>query len=117
MAEITVNGIAMPSPVSISTDDEIIWSSDTGRALDGTMIGDVITEKKTLQIEWGILTETELKLIKDNIISGFFPIMFHDSGEDITIESYRGTLSKEHIGYLDDGIYYYRTVSVDVVQR
>lgn len=117
MAEIIANGIAMPSPVSISTDNEIIWSSDTGRALDGTMIGDVIAEKRTLKIDWGVLKEEELKLISDNMISGFFPIQFHDDGMDIVMESYRGTLSKEHIGKLDDGIYYYRSASVEIVQR
>ena len=31
MAEITVNGVALASPVSISNSDEIIWSSGTGR--------------------------------------------------------------------------------------
>ena len=45
-------------------------------------------------------------------------ILFNrDSGIDFTIEAYRGTLTKEHYGYLGDGNYYYRTVSVDVIQR
>ena len=36
----------LPAPVSIKVDDEIIWSSSTGRALDGTMLGDVVAEKR-----------------------------------------------------------------------
>ena len=39
-------GIDLPAPVSMSVGDEILWSSDTGRALDGTMLGDVIAEKE-----------------------------------------------------------------------
>ena len=38
-----------------------------------------------------------MKLIKDTLIPGFFPFSFHDDGIDITINSYRGTLSKEHL--------------------
>lgn len=110
-------GLELPAPDSISIDDEIIWSSDTGRTLDGTMIGDVIAEKKSMKITWGILTDTQMAQIKEHLIAGFFPITFHDTGSDVTIESYRGTLSKEQIGRLDDGIFYYKTASVDIVQR
>ena len=56
-------------------------------------------------------------MIKNRLIAGFFPFTFHDSGIDFTIEAYRGTLTKEHYGYLGDGNYYYRTISVDVIQR
>ena len=42
----------LPAPVSIKVDDEIIWSSSTGRALDGTMLGDVVAEKK---MSWFLL--------------------------------------------------------------
>ena len=59
----------LPAPVSIKVDDEIIWSSSTGRALDGTMLGDVVAEKKTLSINWGILKEDEMALIKNKLIA------------------------------------------------
>ena len=51
------DGQELPAPVSIKVDDEIIWSSSTGRALDGTMLGDVVAKKKTLSISWGVLQE------------------------------------------------------------
>lgn len=38
--------VELPAPVSMSVADEIIWSSDTGRTLTGTMVGDVVAEKK-----------------------------------------------------------------------
>lgn len=107
----------LPSPVSLSVSDEIIWTSDTGRTLSGLMVGDVVAEKKTVSIKWGVLTELELVLIKNTLVAGFFPISFHDDGIDITIEMYRGTLAKEHLGWLGDGIYYYKSASVDIVQR
>lgn len=111
------DGQELPAPVSIKVDDEIIWSSSTGRALDGTMLGDVVDEKKTLAINWGVLQEDALVLIKSKLIAGFFPITFHDDGQDITITSYRSTLSKEVIGRLDDGIFYYKSASVTIIQQ
>ena len=44
-----------------------------------------------------------MKVIKNILVPGFFPLSFHDDGIDITINSYRGTLSKEHLGYIGDG--------------
>ncbi len=114
---IEADGMELPAPVSIKVDDELLWSSSTGRALDGTMLGDVVAEKKTLSVTWGILTEMELALIKSKLVAGFFPVTFHDDGADITITTYRGTLSKEQIGRLSDGIFYYRSASVSIVQQ
>lgn len=107
----------LPAPVSLTVADEIIWTSDTGRTLSGYMMGDVVAQKKTLSIKWGILTENQMLLIKNTLVPGYFPISFHDDGIDLTIESYRGTLTKEHLGNIGDGEYYYKSVSVDIVQR
>lgn len=109
--------VVLPAPVSLSVSDELIWTSDTGRTLSGYMIGDVVAEKKTLSIKWGFLTETEVKRIKDCLIAGFFPITFRDDGVDLTIEAYRGTLSKEQLGDIGDGNFWYRNVSADIIQR
>lgn len=110
-------GIVLPAPTSLTVNDELIWSSDTGRTLSATMMGDVIAEKKTASIRWEYITEDDIKTIKSVMINGFFPFSFHDDGVDLTIESYRGTLSKEHLGDIGDGNYYYKTVTVDVIQR
>lgn len=107
----------LPSPVKMTVSDEIIWSSDTGRTLDGTMMGDVVAEKKNLGIEWAWLTEEEAALIKNCLVAGFFPLTFREYGMDITIESYRGTMSKDVGGNIGDGKFYYKSISVDIIQR
>lgn len=117
MAILSVNGVALPAPTKIQTDDEIIWSSNTGRSASGDMIGDVIAEKKTITIKWEYIREDEIKLIKNKLVSGFFPFTFHDNGVDITINSYRGTLSKTHLGNLGDGYYWYESADVKIVQQ
>lgn len=116
-AILKAGAVELPCPVSLSVNDEIIWSSKTGRTTDGTMAGDVIAEKKNLSIKWGILSESEVKLIKNNLGTGFFPLSFRDDGVEITISVYRGTLTKEHLGYIGDGVYYYKSVSVSIVQQ
>lgn len=109
--------VELPAPVKLSTADEIIWSSNTGRSTDsGKMIGDVLANKLTLDIEWGILTEAEMKKISTNLKSGFHPFTFRDDGTMITITAYRGTLKKEHLGYVG-GTYYYRGATVSIIQQ
>lgn len=103
--------------VSIKADDEIIWSANTGRTASGKMIGTVIAEKKNLEFAWGVLTDAQVKKIKRYMCAGFFKLCFHDTGEDLEIDGYRGTLSKEHLGYIGDGIYYYRSTTVSFVQQ
>jgi hypothetical protein len=107
----------LPAPVSLSIADELIWSSDTGRTLSGKMVGDVVAEKKTVSISWGILTEAELVKIKNKLTKGFFPVTFRDDGGLITISVYRGTLTKEILGKLSDGVFYYKSATVDLVQQ
>ena len=118
MSEVLKAGnVQLPSPVSISTSDELIWTADTGRLMNGAMVGEVVAEKKTVSLKWGILTETEMLLIKNNMTGGFFNFTFHDDGVDMTIEVYRGTMAKERLPDVGDGVVRYKTVSVDVIQR
>lgn len=114
---IKADNVELPAPVSLKIDDEIIWSSDTGRTLDGTMVGDVVAEKKNISINWGLMPESDYLQIKSKLIAGFFPVTIHDDGADITITTYRGTLSKEVIGDIGDDLYWYRSVTVQIIQQ
>lgn len=109
--------INLPSPVSMSVDDEIIWTSDTGRTLDGRMMGEVVAEKKNIKVGWEWLTEQEAAQIRNLLFAGFFSMTFRDYGEVLTIENYRGTISKEVAGCIGDGNFYYKKVSVTIIQR
>ena len=118
MSEVLKAGnVQLPPPVQISTNDELIWTSDTGRLMNGTMVGEVVAEKKTVSLKWEFLTESEMLLIKNNMVGGFYNFTFHDDGTDMTIEVYRGSMAKERLPDVGDGVIRYRTVSVDVIQR
>ena len=111
------NGVQLPSPVQITVNDEIIWSSDTGRSSSGIMIGDIIAEKKNVAIQWGVLTASEVKKISKNVKAGFFSFVFEDEGEEVSITVYRATTVKEQLGKLTDGIMYYKSVSTSFIQK
>lgn len=112
MAEITANGVAMPSPTQIKVSDEIIWSSNTGRVADGSMVGDAIAEKTTVAITWEMLTEAEKASIKGSMVAGFFPVTVLG----MSITSYRGTMQSDVLGIIN-GTTYYKTVTVTVIQQ
>lgn len=118
MATLKCGDTVLPEPVELSSGDEIIWSSNAGRSPEtGKMLGDIIAEKKSLDIKWAWLTETEANLIKTKLKAGFFPLTFRDYGSTVTITNYRGTIQKEAAGYIGDGKYYYKSVSVSVIQQ
>ena len=113
---ISASGTVLPSPTTFTANDEIIWSSDTGRTLSGYMIGDVIAEKKNVSVGWKWLTEDEVAVIKTALRAGWFTFAFRDADQNLSLQVYRGTLSKEAAGYIDD-TFYYKSVSVDIIQR
>lgn len=115
---IKANNVVLPSPTEISTTDEIIWSSNTGRSTaSGKMLGDVIAEKQTFSIKWGVLTKEEQKKIRNSLKSGFYPVSFMFDDETVTLSAYRGTITSTALGYIGDGIFYYKSVSCDIIEQ
>lgn len=106
-------GVELPAPVSMSVGDEIIWSENAGRVTSGRMVGTVIAEKRTVAISWGVLTKAEVDRIESKIPKGF--VKLYILGEKY--EVYRGALTKEVLGYIGDGIFYYRSAATDIVER
>lgn len=116
MALLTVQGVAMPCPVAIKCNDEIIWSSGTGRSSSGLMVGDVVAQKQTYEIEWEFITAADLKKLKQYMKPGFYEIKIN-LGEVITLRSYRSTLTAQFVGKLSDGITYYKSASVSLIEQ
>lgn len=113
---ITANGAALPSPVEIGTGEEIIWSANTGRSTTGLMIGDVVAEKRTFSITWGVLTAAEYEVIRANIRSGFQAFTITADGTSTTITAYRGTISGTLLGTYG-GVTYYKDVTTSIIQQ
>ena len=110
----------LPSPDSIQTTEEIIWSANTGRSISATdgalMMGDVVAQKKTFNIAWGVLTKAEYDSIVSLLGAGFKPFTLVLGSSSVTIQSYRGTITAEILG-APDGSVYYRNANVSIIQR
>ena len=103
-------------PQTIVASKEIIWSSNTNRNTAGNTIGTVITQKRTVDLEWSNLTEADVRTIENAMPAGFFRFQFYDAvNVDMTV--YRGALKKVHMGYVGDGTYYYKSVSVTLIEK
>lgn len=110
----------LPSPIEISTTEEIIWSANTGRSISPTdgalMMGDVVAQKKTFNIEWGVLTQEEYDRIVNLLKAGFYPFTIVLGNSSTTISSYRGTITASLLGAFGSEVYY-KSASVSIIQR
>lgn len=113
---IKAGGVALPSPTELTAGSEIIWSANTGRTASGLMVGDVVAEKQTLAIRWGVLTKAELDAIRSKLTAGFYPVTLAIDRESVTMNYYRGTLSYEILGTFG-GTTYYRNAAVNIIQQ
>lgn len=114
----TILGNRLPSPVSVEITREEIWNADAGRNSKGTMIATYIAQKRTWNIKWGVLDNTDFEKITGLLTTGFFK--FEQTTNDTTPPSSTYTAYRSEITYslLQVGTTrYYKDVSVSVIQK
>lgn len=117
--DIVASDILLPSPTSVSLNDTLLWTSDTGRTLAGTMVGDITGAYITVSLKWQMLTQNEFKTLKNGIRDGenglrkFFPLLISDLNIDMQV--YRGAIAYS-VRTAGDEIRY-PEVSVDLIER
>ena len=80
------------------------------------MIGDVVAEKTTFAITWGVLTKAQRDLIRTKLASGFHPFTIIEDGAQTTIDAYRSTITFDTIGTAG-GVSYYNNMQVSIIQQ
>ena len=74
--------VQMPEPAKegITITDEPIWASNTGRAQDGTLVGDIISWKTTVAVTWPPLSFSSSQTLRNALVnnSPFFKIYYPD---------------------------------------
>lgn len=113
-----INGLTMPEPKQLSVSLEKIWSSNTGRSANGTMVGDLIGTKYKLEIQWAALTAAQAASINAAVKGAFFSVTFIDpaTGKEKTITCYAGTPKFPVYSYVVKRIAYYE-VSVNLIEQ
>ena len=123
--KLVVGEVPLPSPTKINTSQETLWSSSTGRSVKtGTMLGAVIAEKRTLDVEWTNITAEQYSAILNALPTGFFgPVKYQaidDKGKTTIIteleKAYRGNISNEDMGYVGK-TRYYRSVKTTIIEK
>ena len=119
----SANGVVLlPSPVEVKPSHEIIWSENTGRAQSGAnqakMIGDVVAQKKTYAIKWGIIDGTDFSTITGKLTAGFFYFAMATSlasAKSNAVPYYRSEIAYEVLQV--GSTVYYKDVTVSVIQQ
>ncbi len=75
--------VAEPKIGGIGVTDEPVWAANTGRSASGTMIGDIVAWKTTIEVAWPPLSYSKAKQLRDAIGAGdktrnFFKIRYSD---------------------------------------
>lgn len=75
-----IDGAVMPEPKQggITITKEKIWSKNTGRATNGSMVGDVIAIKTKMQVSWNILSGEQVAVLDAALEPAFISVYFKD---------------------------------------
>lgn len=124
--KLVIKNTVLPSPTKLSVSKEQLWNSKTGRSVKtGKMLGAVIGEKRTLDVEWAMVTGAEYQIIRNALVTGFFgPVKYETSeskdGEVVTLikleEAYHGPISYEDRGYIGSN-HWYANVKTTLIER
>ena len=94
-----INGVSMPTPKhnGVTISENKIWSTNTGRSMNGEMQGTIIAIKKKAEIEFPLLTPRQVDLINNEVSSvskPFIPVeITYPSGETKTFNAYCGDVA------------------------
>lgn len=122
ISDLYIGGVKMPCPAlqGVTVSYNKIWSKNTGRAAaDALMHGTVVAMKRTFSISWNTLTMEQYKKLRDAIESEYsFRNMrlVDDTGEEITVSVYFGTLEATIYSYAP-GKQYITGAKVEAVER
>ena len=118
---ITVAGRSLPAGnvTSISVNNELIWSSNTGRSAEsGKMLGDIVAMKKTVSLEFQWLKKADYdSLISAVNTSPFMPVkIMLDNSTLIDFTAYRSTVEGT-LGGSYGGVWYYQSAKLELIQQ
>lgn len=122
VSDLYIDGAKMPDPAveGVTVSSEKIWSSNTGRAASGKMVGTIVAIKTTLKIKWPPLTPPQVAAIESKVSSKsrpFVSVRFTDpTGTTITKTMYFGTPQYTVYSWAD-GVQYINGVTVDAIEQ
>ncbi|WP_307976293.1 DUF6711 family protein [uncultured Streptococcus sp.] len=77
MSNLIINGVSVVPPKNFQVGVQDV-DGETGRNANGDMVRDRITTKRKLEIEWGMLTQSECSAILSAVSAVFFTVSYPD---------------------------------------
>ena len=116
-----IDNVQMPEPKyngGLTFTKEKIWSKNTGRTTDGTMVGDIVAIKTKMKITFPPLSGNEVAQLDAAVSSPFIQVYFKDPRiNDYTTKTfYAGTPSYPVYSYAS-GLPEYVGVAVDLIEQ
>lgn len=114
---ITISGLKLKLK-SITIDDNIIWSKNTGRVASGEMEGDIVARKAKLIVILAPMDDEETANFSAAIDSAFFPIEYRNpkTGQNCEKTFYVGTPTYPVYSYAD-GLPRYVGVAANFIEK
>ena len=113
-----INSKTVKAPKSISFSFESLDKEE--RTMDGTMVVDIIGQKRKINASWDYLPKTDMKTLADEINSSpFVTVSAHDNstGELVTITGRAKDFKYEPYYEWSKSRLVWKSVSVDFVER
>lgn len=100
---IKIDGVEMPRIKELTITREPVWSRNTGRGADGSMLGDIVAQKTTLQITFVPLSDSQAAKLAAATEPAFFNVTYKDplTNATKTKKMYAGTLPYPVYSYVD----------------
>lgn len=115
-----IDGVTMPEPKKegITFTAEKIWSKNTGRATDGTMIGDIVAIKTKMKLTFAVLSGEQVAQLDAALSPPFVSVYYKDPRTNAytTGTFYAGTPSYPVYSYAA-GMPEYTGVAVDLIEQ
>lgn len=113
---IKINTVTIKSPQRFSVDIKDLKAVDTNAA--GNTVIDRVATKRTLGMEWGALTNTEVSTILTAMTAVFFSVEYPDpmTGAAKTITCYVGGMTAP-VAKVTGGVVLWEGLTVDLIER
>lgn len=110
-----LDGIVIKSPTSFAT--ELYKLTKAGRLASGKMVMDVIAKKRKFQLEYTVLSGTDLTTITDILFndSAFYTFEYVENNTTKTATVYVGAITYDR--FRSDGRWYWTNVEFDLIEQ
>lgn len=112
-----IGSTTLPPPKSVTYSQNKIWSQNTGRLDNGYFVGDMIGIKKSYEVTFPPLTDSQLATVRAAVSTDFATVQITNAeGGTDTVSAYFGDLTVESYSW-NNKIKYAVNAKVSIIER